>query len=69
MKLKVDKNLCIGCGQCIYIADAVFKWDDNGRYATVIKEEVPKSEEEKAIEAMENCPTNAIKEIKKDKAD
>lgn len=67
MKLKVDSNLCIGCGQCIYLAEKVFKWDDSGSFATATNEEIPESEKSNAIEAMESCPTNAIKEKKEDK--
>jgi ferredoxin len=71
MKLKVDKEKCIGCGACIGIAPEVYEFDDEG-FARVKKTEEDKeieiNEENKdaAIEALENCPTEAIAEIKEE---
>ncbi len=61
MKLKVNQDLCIGCGACQAICDEVFEIDDKG-YAKVIVDEVSKSNEEDAIDAKEGCPTGAIEE-------
>jgi len=62
MKLKVDKDLCIGCGACQAVCPDVFEIDEDG-LATTIVEEVPKDIEEDAIDAKEGCPTNAIDEV------
>ncbi len=62
MKVRVDQDLCIACGACIDLAPNIFDWDDEG-LAHVIVDEVPEEEEELAQEAMELCPTEAIKEI------
>ena len=43
MKLKVNQNVCIGCGACQAICPNAFEIDDNG-YATTIVDEI--SEEE-----------------------
>lgn len=61
MKLKVDKDLCIGCGACAATAPEVFEIDDDG-LAICKVEEVPTEVEEDAIDAKEGCPTNAIEE-------
>ena len=61
MKLKVDKEKCIGCGQCVSICEEVFDFDDDGQ-AKVITNEVSKELEESASTALESCPTNAIVE-------
>ncbi len=61
MKLKVNKDLCIGCGACQAIVDEVFQIEDDG-LATVIVDEIPTNLEEDAIDAKEGCPTNAIEE-------
>ena len=61
MKLKVDKEKCIGCGQCVGICSEVFDFDDDN-LAKVITDEVPKELNEEAKTAMENCPTSAIEE-------
>ena len=66
MKVKVDKDACIGCGACQAICEDVFEITDDG-YATANNVEV-KDEEvtENAISAMEGCPTSAITEEKED---
>lgn len=58
MKVKVDKDKCIGCGTCVVIAPKSFKLGDDGK-AEVI--EPPGDEEEKIKEAVDSCPTSAIK--------
>ena len=62
MKLKVDKDICIGCGACQAIAPEVFEIDDDGLAKTIV-EEVPEENSEDAIDAKEGCPVNAIEEI------
>ena len=62
MKLKVDKNKCIGCGQCVSICDSVFDFDDDN-LAKVITDNIPEDSEEEANTAMESCPTSAIEEV------
>lgn len=62
MKVSVDQDLCIACGTCIDLAPNVFDWDDEG-LAHAIVEEVPEDAEDLAREAVESCPTDAIKEI------
>ena len=61
MKVYVDQYLCISCGLCIDICPAVFDWNDDGK-ADVIVDEVPADAEDDAREAMESCPSEAIKE-------
>ena len=39
MKLKVNQNVCIGCGACQAICPNAFEIDDNG-YATTIVDEI-----------------------------
>lgn len=59
MHFKVDKNVCIGCGQCINTCEQVFDWDDDG-LAKVITDDLSDEVIETAKEAMEFCPVNAI---------
>ena len=61
-KVKVLKDVCIGCGACQAICSSVYEIDDDG-LAQVIVEEVPKEVLEDAIDALENCPTCAIVEV------
>lgn len=61
MKLKVNKDKCIGCGQCVSICDKVFDFDDDN-LAKVVVDSIPKDSEEDANAAKESCPTGAIEE-------
>ncbi len=59
MRLEVDQELCISCGACIDICPDVFEWNEDDKAHSIV-EEVPADLEEQAIEAVENCPTDAI---------
>lgn len=61
MKLKVDKDLCIGCGACAAVAPDVFEIEDDG-LATCMVEEISEDVMEDAIDAKEGCPTSAIED-------
>jgi len=58
MKAKIDENLCTGCGLCSDNCPEVFEMGDTT--ARVISDPVPAEYEEKAQEAAENCPVDAI---------
>ena len=60
MKLKVNEDLCIGCGAYAAVCPDVFEVDG---LAHTIVDVVPKEVEEDAIDAKEGCPTNAIEEV------
>lgn len=61
MKVKVNKDLCIGCGACQAIVPDVFEIEDDG-LACVKVDEVKEEEKEEVMVALENCPTSAISE-------
>lgn len=61
MKVKVNKEACIGCGACAAICDKVFVIDDEG-LSKVLNPEVKKDDEQAAKDAIESCPTGAIVE-------
>lgn len=61
MKVKVNKDLCIGCGACQAIVPDVFEIEDDG-LATVKVDEVEKNLEEETKDAIDGCPTSAISE-------
>ncbi len=62
MKVKVNKDACIGCGACLSIAEDVFEMDDDGLSQAKV-ETVPEDKVNDAKEAVSNCPTSAIEEI------
>lgn len=69
MKFKVDENACIGCGACYSICEEVFDFSSEG-FAIAKDEEITDKEViEKAIDAMEGCPTEAISKEETQKED
>lgn len=62
MRVDVDQELCISCGTCIDICPEVFRWNEDDKAASVV-DEVPVDLEDKAREAAESCPTEAITDI------
>lgn len=63
MKIEVDQNKCIGCGNCVALTqNEVFDFNDDG-LAECIMEDIPEDKKEVAKEAITECPTEAIKEI------
>lgn len=59
MKVKVNKEACIGCSACAAICDTVFEIDDEG-LSVVKKEDVKEEEKQEVVDASESCPTGAI---------
>lgn len=66
MKVKVDQDLCIGCGVCEGAVPEVFSLE-NGTTAEVILEEVPAKLEAEVRQTKIDCPAEAIM-IKEDEA-
>lgn len=66
LKVKVNKDSCIGCGACAAICEDVFEIGDDG-LSKVKVDTVPEDKKEAAVEAIESCPTAAILEVKEEK--
>lgn len=66
MKVKVNKDVCIGCGACQAIAPTVFEIEDDG-LACAKDTEIDEDVKEDVIDALEGCPTGAIEEVKENK--
>lgn len=63
IKVKVDKNLCLGCGTCVGVCPEVFKIGDDGK--SVVNEQYANEINDPAIIERTNnakiaCPTQAI---------
>lgn len=59
MKVKVNRDTCIGCGACAAICDDVFEIDDEGLSVAKV-EEVEDSKKQEVQDAVDSCPTGAI---------
>jgi ferredoxin len=57
MKVRVDRDLCVGIGNCVAVAPSVFKLDSENK-AVVL--DVSSVNEDKVTSAAESCPLNAI---------
>ncbi len=64
MRIRVDKDLCIGCEACIDICPEVFEMQDDIASAK-IEDEIPEDLDDAVREAAEACPSQAI-EIEED---
>lgn len=59
MKASIDDGRCRGHGVCTTICPEVFAMTDDG-YAEAILDEVPDELADRAREAAEACPENAV---------
>ena len=63
MKVIVDKDKCIGCGNCVALTESqVFDFNEDG-LAECILEDIPEDLEEVTRDAIEQCPTEAIADV------
>ncbi len=57
MKVKVDRDLCIGVGNCVAFAPTVFKLDEKNKAVILDPASV---DDDTLLEAAESCPAHAI---------
>ena len=61
MKIKVDQDMCIGCGMCLDICPEIFKLNSDDKSECTV-DEIPDNLKEKAKDACDICPVDAISE-------
>ena len=61
MKVRVNEDECIGCGYCEGVCEEVFNLEDGVSH--VIASEIKDALIDTVHEAIEGCPTGAIKEV------
>jgi ferredoxin len=57
MKVKVDRDLCIGVSNCVAIAPTVFELDEENKAVVLDPSSVS---DQTLLEAAESCPEKAI---------
>ncbi|MFP5022250.1 ferredoxin [Pseudonocardia phyllosphaerae] len=60
MKIEVDKDACIGSGQCLLTAPEVFDQRDDDAIVELLDAEPPESEYPAVRDAARGCPAGAI---------
>jgi ferredoxin len=57
MKVRVERDLCRGLGNCVVLAPTAFKLDEDSKAVVTDPNSV---DERRLFEAAESCPENAI---------
>jgi ferredoxin len=57
IRIEVDRDLCIGSGDCVASEPEVFDLDDEGKAIVLDPDAVPI---DRVVEAAQNCPVTAI---------
>jgi ferredoxin len=57
LEVKIDRDVCIGSGNCVYEAPGVFDLDDDSVAFVVESSAAP---EDKVLAAAQKCPAHAI---------
>lgn len=60
MHIEIDKDVCIGAGQCALTAPSVFTQDDDG-YSMLVPDREDGAGDPMVREAARACPVGAIK--------
>jgi ferredoxin len=60
MEVRIDEELCTGCGLCEETCPDIFKMDEDKDIAVLVKTDYDEYDEECIQEALESCPSEAI---------
>lgn len=58
LKIIIDRDMCIGTGNCIKLAGEVFEFDS--QKIVTFKKDIKESDRKTLIEACSICPVNAL---------
>lgn len=58
-KLKINNDICIGCGLCVSQNEEYFEFNDEGM-SSVKKEIVNAEDKKELLNIVESCPVGAI---------
>lgn len=61
LKVSIDRERCVGSGNCVYVAPQVFSQDDDDGIVILLTELPAASLGEAVAEAARQCPSMAIR--------
>jgi len=59
MKIKINKDKCLGCGMCVSLAPEIFQLDEQGKSSLKANAQIEKNRDS-IKQTAENCPASAI---------
>ena len=68
MKIRIDKQACVGNARCAAVSDVLFQLDDDG-YISVAEVDVPPDMESLAHRGARACPERVIEVLEDDDKD
>jgi ferredoxin len=67
MRLEVDRDVCIGSGNCVLTAPDIFDQDDDG-VVTLLVADPDADQDQRIQEAVERCPSGALSLVDREPA-
>jgi len=64
LTIRIERDLCVGFGDCIEVAPNVFEFDEEGN--AVFKEGNPDLDREALLDACSSCPVDALMALDED---
>lgn len=58
LKVRIDRLLCVGFGDCIDVAPELWEFDDEG--IVTFREPIPDIQRERLVTSCEVCPVDAL---------
>ena len=63
VRIAADREVCIGSGNCVYLAPAVFDQDDEEGLVVLLTAEVGPRDAAAARDAVARCPSGALRVV------
>jgi ferredoxin len=63
MRIAADREVCIGSGNCVYLAPAVFDQDDDEGLVVLLTPEVDPGDAGPVRDAVARCPSGALRVV------
>lgn len=60
MRVRVNRDICVGSGNCVYFEPTVFDQDDRDGLVTLLTDRPDVDAHESTLAAVHNCPVGAL---------